>query len=57
MHYRKSVHYTVAAALYPVCVPGEAVGADIPRIKVGLITALAVAQPKLVGLALLPVKV
>ena len=53
----EGVERALTAALNPVRVPGEAVGADIPGIEICLVATLAVTKPEFVGLAFFPIKV
>ena len=54
---REGVDDALAAALDPIGVPGVALGADVPRVEIGRIAGLAVAQPQFFLLAFLPVKI
>ena len=57
MHDCESVYGALAAALRPGNVLGVTGGAEVPGVEVGLVTGVALAEPQLVGLGLLPVEV
>ncbi len=57
MHDCEGVYGALAAALRPGNVLGVTGGAEVPGVEVGLVAGVALAEPELVGLGLLPVEV